>query len=239
MRQMDKQTFMRQAALKQPTYVPSDQVKSQLAQVDLIITAGPTGVGKTTIMEHSGIPYITSDVTREPRKNEQNGVDYVFRTDYDKLMQEIENGEYVQYIVHPNGEFYGTKASSYPATGPCTIAIVTSSIPLFFSLGFRRVELVYILPPSYEEWVVRTKAHKDHDLSVRLIEAKRSLEEALSDSRYKYVINDDLLDARDAFLAIVRGGEVDPAAQTKARELALSLLSQIDTFKPADLVNLL
>ena len=90
---MDKQTFMKQAALRQPTYAPSDAVKQQLAQVDLIITAGPTGVGKTTIMEHSGIPYITSDVTREPRKGEQNGIDYTFRDDFDQLMQEIENGE--------------------------------------------------------------------------------------------------------------------------------------------------
>ncbi len=236
---MDKQTFMKQAALRQPTYVPSDAVKQQLAQVDLIITAGPTGVGKTTIMEHSGIPYITSDVTRVPRNGEQNGIDYTFRTDYDQLMQEIENGEFVQYIVHPNGEFYGTKATSYPLTGPCTIAIVTSTIPLFFTLGFRRVELVYILPPSYEEWVARTNAHKDQDLPVRLVEAKRSIEEALSDSRYRFVINDDLLEARDAFLVIVRGGQADPAQQTKARELALSLLSKIDTFKPEDLVSLL
>ncbi len=230
---------MKQAALMQPTYSPSDQVKQQLAQVDLIITAGPTGVGKTTIMEHSGIPYITSNVTRQPRKDEQNGIDYIFRNDYDKLMQEIENGEYVQYIVHPNGEFYGTKASSYPATGPCTIAIVTSSIPLFYTLGFRRVELVYILPPSYEEWMARTKAHKDADLHVRLVEAKRSIEEALSDSGYRFVINDDLLEARDAFLRIVRGEEADAASQSRARDLALSLLSKIQTFQPGDVVSLL
>ena len=187
---MDKQTFIQKAALLQPRYTPSPTVKQQLSQVDLIIAVGPTGVGKTSIMEHSAVPYISSDVTRAPRKGEENGIDYNFRTDYAKLYQELENGEFVQYIVHPNGEFYGTKAQSFPESGPCTLSIIASTIPLFFTLGFRRVQLVYIIPPSYEVWMKRTQSHHDKDLPTRLVEAKASIEAALADGRYHFIIND-------------------------------------------------
>jgi guanylate kinase len=224
---MDKQNFLHKAAMMQPLYAPNQAVKLQLAQVDLIAIVGPTGVGKTSIMEHSGIPYVASDVTRTPRPGETNGVDYNFRADYEKLMHELESGDFVQYIVHPNGEFYGTKASSYPASGPCTMSIVAVTIPLFFGLGFKKILPVYIIPPSFEEWTKRIHKHNDSDLPARMIEAKLSIEAALSESQYHFLVNDDLLEAAQTFRDIANGLPVDTSLQSQARQLALGLLAQI------------
>lgn len=212
----------------QPLYVPSQAVKQQLARVNLIAVVGPTGVGKTTIMEHSGLPFVTSDVTRKPRKGEDNGVDYNFRSDYDTMMKELEAGDYVQFVVNPNGEFYGTKSSSYPASGPCTMSIVATTVPLFERLGFQVVLPVYIIPPSYNEWMRRIKTHRDKDLPERLVEAKMSLETALATIDFKFIINDDLLAACETFRNIAHGKSDGSSGQGKARQAALQLLAGIE-----------
>ena len=108
---MDKQTFIQKAWELSARYTCSPAVKAQLAQLELVATVGATGVGKTTIMELSGIPYVLSDVTRAPRKQEKDGVDYNFRKDYDKLWEELENGEFVQYYVSQTFEFYGSRVT--------------------------------------------------------------------------------------------------------------------------------
>lgn len=231
---MDKHTFIQKAALMQPLYQPSQVVRTQLSQVDLIAVVGPTGAGKTTIMEHSGIPFVTSDVTRLARKGEDNGVDYNFRSDYDKMMQELETGEFVQYVVNPNGEFYGTKASSFPASGPCTMAIVATAVPLFMKLGFKMVLPVYILPPNYGEWMHRISSHHDKDLPSRLVEAKTSMETALAAGNFHFIINDDLLTACQQFRDIAQGNFGDSQHQGMARDAVLKLLTGIED---SNLVN--
>ncbi|CAN5442864.1 hypothetical protein BH10PAT3_BH10PAT3_1380 [soil metagenome] len=239
MERMDKQTFMHKAALMQPRYMPSVAVKRQLAQVDMIGTVGATGVGKTSIMEHSRIPYVASDVTRQPRSGEVNGVDYNFRSDYEELMKELENGEFVQYVIFSNGEFYGTRASSYPASGPCTMAIIAETVPFFFSLGFRKMLPVYIIPPNYEEWMKRMDMHHDSDVPARMTEAKISIETALADSRFHFLVNDDLLSAAAMFRMIAEGASVEPLEQSTARQIALNLLSRIESSKPVGLEDYL
>ena len=222
----------------QPVYKPSDAVKQQLTQVELVAVVGPTGVGKTTIMERSGIPFVTSDVTRDARKGETNGVDYNFRTDYETIMQELEAGEFVQYVVNPNGEFYGTKASSYPESGPCTMSIVATAVPLFHDLGFRNLVPVYIIPPSYDEWMKRMNTHHDKDTAARLIEAKTSIETALAAGNFHFMINDNLDSACELFRAISRDETTEHDDQVKARQAALQLLTGIGDTRPARFLSL-
>jgi guanylate kinase len=226
---MDKQTFIQRARDLQGHYQPSLAVRLQLAGVDMVATVGPTAAGKTTIMERSGVPYILSDVTRAPRKHERNGIDYNFRTDYDRLLQEIEAGEFVQFLVEQNGEFYGTKIASFPTSGPCTMAVVAAAMPRFRTLGFRKVLGVYIVPPSYEEWMRRVSIQHDKDLAARLREAKESLQIALSDSDFCFLINDDLDEATEAFRRLATGEEpANDGLQAAARQVALALFSRIE-----------
>jgi guanylate kinase len=225
---MIKPEFIHKAVGLMATYKPNENLASQLAQVDVIATVGPTGVGKTIIMEQSGLPYVISDTTREPRKDEKEGVDYFFRSDYDQLLKEIESGDFVQYIIGHTGEFYGTKGKSYPLIGTCTMAIVAAAIPVFRRLGFRKVTPIYIVPPNFNEWMKRISTHRDKDLKERLIEAKESIQLALSDNSYLFMVNDDLEKAVETFKNLAANQEPDKADQEHAREVALQLFAGVD-----------
>ncbi|MDB5182587.1 MAG: guanylate kinase [Candidatus Saccharibacteria bacterium] len=225
---MDKQTFIQKAWELSARYTCSPEVKAHLAQLELIATVGATGAGKTTLMESSGIPYVLSDVTREPRRQEKDGVDYNFRTDYDKLWAELENGEFVQYYVSQTFEFYGTKATAYPKEGFCTLALIASLLNLFNNLGFHSIVPIYILPPNYTEWMRRAENNYDGEVKKRLIEAKESIELALSEPSYNFLVNDDLNMAIKEFQNIAYGKEKDPAYQERAREVAIDLLTKIE-----------
>jgi guanylate kinase len=225
---MDKQTFIQKAWELSARYACSAAVKQHLAKLELVAAVGATGVGKTTLMERSGIPYVLSDVTRAPRKHEKDGVDYNFRKDYDKLWEELENGEFVQYYVSQTFEFYGTKATAYPKEGYCTLALIASLLDTFKNLGFHSVVPIYILPPNYTEWMRRAEENYDGEVKKRLIEAKESIELALSDPSYNFLVNDDLNMAIKEFQNIAYGQAKDPAYQERAREVAIDLLTKID-----------
>lgn len=227
---MDKQTFIRKAWEFQARYTCSDKVIVHLGQLDLIATVGPTGVGKTSIMESSGIPYVLSDVTREPRKHEKDGVDYNFRTDYDKLWAELEAGEFTQYLISQTYEFYGTKATAYPEGGLCTMAVYANAVDFFKTLGFRTVTPIFIVPPNNEEWEKRAAVNHDNETKKRLLEAKESMEIALSDSSFHFMINNNLQNAIEEFKEIANGRPINPAEQKSAREVTIGLLTKIEIY---------
>lgn len=223
----DKETFALSARSLLTKYAPSPAVKAHIANIDLTIVVGPTSVGKTSIMEQSGIPYVASDVTRAPREGERDGVEYNFRNDFEQLWNELNNGEFVQYVVSETG-FYGTKSSAYPGTGSCTMAVYANAVEKFKGMGFRNLRAVYILPPTFQEWMKRAEGHHDSDLKIRMREAKESMEIALSSSDYYFIINENLDRATETFRLIASGTMPDLASQEHARDVALQLLAQID-----------
>ena len=139
---MEKNDFIAWLQKLQHSYKANAAVRAQLAGIELVALVGPTGVGKTTIIEKLGIPYVPSDVTRPKRSNENNGHEYFFRNDYFQILDDIKNGLYAQFLVSNGGEFYGTRASSYPTEGKAVMAIIASAIPTFKSLGFKKVILI-------------------------------------------------------------------------------------------------
>lgn len=78
----------------------------------LIIIAGPSGVGKGTVIArlkeiHPEWVYPISATTRKPRPGEEDGVVYHFinRADFKKM---IKNDELLEYAIVHNKEYYGT-----------------------------------------------------------------------------------------------------------------------------------
>lgn len=81
----------------------------------LIIFTAPSGAGKTTIVRHilsqfTNVAFSVSACTREPRNNEQNGVDYYFLT-VDEFKNKIDNGDFLEWETFYGGQFYGTLRS--------------------------------------------------------------------------------------------------------------------------------
>jgi len=189
---MEKKDFIVWASKLQANYRPSDDVVSRIAQVDLVALVGPTGVGKSTLMDQLDMPDVLSDVTRDPRPGEKNGQNYNFKTDYLKIIDEIKAGNYIQFLIGMNGEFYGTHMSAYPTNGPCCMAVLSSEIDHFETIGFKSIAPFYIMPPSYVEWMRRIGGVRAKDLLSRIGEARQSLLTALERDDYNFVLNDTL-----------------------------------------------
>ena len=81
----------------------------------LIIFSAPSGSGKTTIVRHllSRYPQLAfsiSATSREPRRNEQDGVDYYFLT-VDDFRKKIEEDKFLEWEEVYTGQYYGTLRS--------------------------------------------------------------------------------------------------------------------------------
>ncbi|MFC1599960.1 guanylate kinase [Patescibacteria group bacterium] len=86
--------------------------KEQELTGKLIIIAGPSGVGKGTVISHLKELYPDwefpiSATTREPREGEEDGIVYHFveRSEFERM---IEDGELLEYAVVHQEEYYGT-----------------------------------------------------------------------------------------------------------------------------------
>lgn len=224
---MDKDDFIEWARKLQKTYVASDAVRAKLSKLDLLAFVGPTGVGKTTLINQLEMPSVLSDVTRDLRKDEKNDQNYHFRSDYLSILKEIKTGEFVQFVVSDSGEFYGTHATAYPTEGWCTMAIFATAIPDFRKLGFRRVVPVYIMPPGYVEWMRRIGELRAGDLDARIAESIVSIKTALADPEYHFVLNDNTELALKDINNIIAGSNVDEHRSRLAIESADILLERL------------
>ncbi len=78
----------------------------------LLVFSAPSGSGKTTLVNHllSEIPdmsFSVSATTRQPRGNEQNGVEYYFMS-LEEFHQRVENDEFLEWQEVYPGRCYGT-----------------------------------------------------------------------------------------------------------------------------------
>ncbi|MDQ2972883.1 MAG: hypothetical protein M3Q79_00155 [bacterium] len=224
---MDKTEFITWARKLAMTYEPRTEVRDKLSHVRLIAFVGPTGVGKTTIIQSTELAYVKSDVTRHPRDGEKNGREYNFRDDYMQILDDIKNGRYVQFVINSNNEFYGTLADEYPEGGNCTMAIIAKAVPHFRNLGFADVLPIYVLPPSYVVWMKRIGSVRSEDLKARFVEARESLPIALDDSKYHFVLNDNLEDVLKDIDSIIKGEPVSEHRTSLARQTAELLIGRL------------
>ncbi|HZP55250.1 MAG TPA: hypothetical protein VFB03_00555 [Candidatus Saccharimonadales bacterium] len=209
-------------------YKPAPNVRRKIAKLDLLMVVGPSGVGKTTLIKKSGFRYVPSDNTRQPRQGEKAGIDFYFRKDYQKIINEIKSGQFVQIAIDSGGDLKATRANSYPSEGIIVMAIVADVIPIFRKLGFNKTTSVFITPPSYQEWMRRLAVHQvsEKQLIKRLAEARRSFEFALADKDIHFILNDDI-ELAVAQLHDVLNSKDDLNREENARLVASSLMAQL------------
>lgn len=143
---------------------------SRTGQGQLLVIAGPTAVGKGTVVAHIMATYprlalSVSATTREPRPGEVEGKSYYFVSDesFDKM---IADGELLEWATVHGTHRYGTPR------GPIEAALARgTSIILEIDLqGARQVKAampqaktVFLLPPSWEELVSRLTGRGTED----------------------------------------------------------------------------
>jgi guanylate kinase len=224
---MEKIDFIVWASKLRSQYQPSEEVKRAIANIDLVAIVGPTGVGKSTIIENLKIPVVFSDVTRDRRPGEKHSKSYNFVSDYLKIIDEIKAGNYVQFLISNSGEFYGTHINSYRDSSVFCMAIFANHMTNFQKLGFKSVTQFYIMPPSYIEWMKRIGGVRSQDLLNRISEAKDSILMSLEDNKYHFILNDNLVLALKDINNVISGQTMDQHRTNLAIGTADLLLEHI------------
>lgn len=169
---------------------------------NLLVFSAASGAGKTTlinrVMPHfPNVVYSVSATTRKPRPGEIDGVHYFFKTE-DEFKKMIEQDELVEWNkVHNN--YYGTPkffVEQKLAEGKD----VAFDLDVFGKINFDKVYPqaigILVLPPSMEELEKRLRdrnTETEESLRIRLENAKKENEFALSKGKYEHVIyNGDL-----------------------------------------------
>lgn len=218
---MTREEFLKTFPVLVGSYRPSPESLEHVKNVSLLIIVGPSGVGKSAIIDRLGMPYVPSDVTRQARPEEKNGVDMYFRDDYAQIINDIGAGRFLQVVVGATGDFYASRADSYPTGGWAVMPVVADVVPMFRNLGFRQTITAFIVPPSYQEWMIRIRKPglSDDEIASRLPEAERSLKFALTDPQMHFILNDRLDEAVWQVKSLING-VFDKQREDQAREVA-------------------
>lgn len=177
----------------------------------LFVISAPAGCGKDTILNElfkrtDKAGYAVSATTRAPREGEVNGVHYHFltREEFEQKIAQKDVLEYTEYC----GNYYGTLRKSVNdllEQGKDAILKIEIEGAMNIRKAFPEACLVFILPPSWEvlEKRLRDRGTETEDkIAERTKQARREVEFA---ANYDYlIVNDDLSDAVDDLLAVLR-----------------------------------
>lgn len=176
----------------------------------LTVLAGPSGVGKGSVVEvvrrrYPEVWVSLSVTTRAPRPGETDGVEYHFvdQAEFDRM---VEAGELLEHDAHM-GACYGTPRAPVEAQ-------LAAGRPALLEIdlhGARQVrarmpeaQLVFLAPPSFEELARRLQGRGTEDpaeLEDRLARARMEL---AAEGEFDVVlVNDDLDRAADALVALL------------------------------------
>lgn len=164
----------------------------------LAILSGPSGVGKSTIidrlLEDERFALSVSATTRAPREGEENGIDYWFlsREEFEKRIAE---DAFLEYATVHRRDLYGTLRSEVERrTGAGEIVILDIDVQGATALADEPGKVsVFIAPPSVEtlERRLRDRGTEDEAAVTRRLETARE-ELARQDEYDVVVVNDDL-----------------------------------------------
>ena len=150
----------------------------------LYVVSGPSGAGKTTVMEKvlqwegENLVFSVSYTTRKPRLTETNVIQYNFidRGQFDQL---IAQGDFLEYAeVH--GNYYGTSRSFVCPRlekGQDVLLDIDVQGALNVRKAMPEAVLIFLAPPSLRELATR--------LRKRATEKKEEVRKRLDDSKWE------------------------------------------------------
>lgn len=178
----------------------------------LIVLSGPSGVGKGTVrkalfqMKHHNLSYSVSMTTRPMRDGEKDGVDYYFVTK-EVFEERIKNNNFLEY-ENFFGNYYGTpldKVEEKLEQGKEVFLEIEVQGALKVRNKIKDAVFIFLVPPSREALYERLRSRgteNDSTISTRLEKAEKEFKLA---HKYDYiVVNDDVHNAADRILAIIR-----------------------------------
>lgn len=195
----------------------------------IVAVSGPSGVGKGTVLARveelmeqaapGSVGHSISVTTRAPRGQEQDGVEYYFRTT-EQFEQMIAEGKIVEYDKYVDN-YYGTPSEPLEKMiekGQDVLFDITIEGSLALDRKFGDdAATIFILPPSMEELEQRLRGRgteTEEKIQLRLAQAKNEIKRA---GEFEYIItNDDLERAAGDILAIIKSEKLKASRNTNA-----------------------
>jgi len=207
------------------TYEPNAQVVKAAGDIKMLATVGPSASGKTTLMralaaKDPDFKLVVGETSRPLRPNEDGTIDMITRSKED-ILTDLKNGELLQVVRGPNGDFYCTRPSSFPAEGIGLFPLVPLGVRQFRALPLSFFAAAFIVPASFEAWQEWLKKQAEisgwskEKLAQRLGEAKESYEFALNDKQIHFVLNDQVEKAVQRLAQVGRGQTPDDEEQAR------------------------
>lgn len=164
----------------------------------LTVIAGPTAVGKGTVVsyikEHYPNVHISvSATTREPRPGEVDGINYFFlsHSEFDELIQ---SGEMLEYAVVHGSNKYGTPRKPVEealAKGLLVILEIDIQGARQVKQAMPSAKTIFIAPPSWDELVRRLTSRGTESAEEQAIRLNTARLELAAQSEFDHVVIND------------------------------------------------
>lgn len=178
----------------------------------LVIFSAPSGSGKTTIVREllklfPQFEFSISATSRQPRGEEQHGVDYYFLTN-EEFKERVARDEFVEWEEVYQGTCYGTLKSEMERIWSKGNVIVFD-VDVMGGINLKRLFgedacSIFIMPPSIEELERRLRGRGTDSEEVILKRINKAEFELSKSDEFDFtVVNDVLADAVDEASKII------------------------------------
>jgi guanylate kinase len=188
----------------------------------LIVIAGPSGVGKGTVVRRllardpDRLVLSVSTTTRHPRPGETPGTDYTFVSDaeFDRMIRDGELLEWAEIVGHRSGT-PRTFVERQLAAGRDVVLEIDVQGAAQVRDRVPDALLIFLLPPSFEELETRLRS-RGTETEDRIRTRLRTAEWELQQSGWfeHVVVNDDVERAAEEVAAIIERSRSDGPSDT-------------------------
>jgi guanylate kinase len=180
----------------------------------LIVLSGPSGVGKTTVVDHLianvknlDLRRAVTATTRDPRPGEWPGIHYHFWT-VDDFQAALNRGEMLEHAVVHGRDYYGTpraEVDPYRAEGRGVILVIDVQGAEQVRKQYPNDHVsVFLTPPSFEDLRVRLEGRNEApDRIARRLETARAEMDRAGEFDQQ-IVNADLRAAAQALEQLIR-----------------------------------
>ncbi len=199
---------------------------------NLFVVAAPSGAGKSSLVKSlleldSHLVVSVSHTTRPPRGQEREGREYWFISE-EEFRAKIDHGDFFEWAeVH--GNLYGTSRAAIEArmaAGEDVVLEIDWQGALQIKQLFPNAVLIFILPPSWDELLVRLhRRGEDHPevIETRMENARIEVAQA---RHFDFVIINSLFEtALFDLKAIVHAQRLKYAAQRRSKKAVFDALN--------------